>query len=182
MLRLIKMDLSRYTGDLWNPFAFFSTMFIHPGMFMSIIYRFERYLIYESNALFKVVGFFFYPLYYFISYYCLSYKINPKVKIGGGLFLHNREIIMTENISIGKYFTCMGQTTIGKHIEKELGSLTIGDNVTLGVGAKIVAKGKMFIADNITIGANGVVTKSLEKKYGVYVGIPVKLIKTKPKK
>lgn len=179
MLRLLKMDLNRYTGQWWNPIILVAKMFIHPGMQFSILYRFERYLLYESNVIFKFVGYIFYPFYFLVTYYFLSYHIEPKVKIGGGLFLHNKGIVMTENVRIGKYFNCMGQTTIGKNLNAPYVHVVIGDNVTLGAGAKIIAKGELVIASGVSIGANAVVTKSLEKENGVYVGIPARYLKKK---
>lgn len=177
MLHLIKMDFNRYTGLWWNPLYLIIKMFFNPGMIFSVIYRIERYFIYESNIFFKVVGYLLYPLYFLITYYWLSYSIPVSVKIGGGLFLHNREIVMTENIEIGKYFDCMGQVTIGRNFNSSKNKIVIGDNVFLGAGAKIIAKEILNIASGVNVGANAVVTNSLEKKNGVYVGIPAKFIK-----
>lgn len=179
MLRLLKMDLNRYTGYWWNPIILLAKMFVHPGMLFSVFYRFERYLLYESNFLFRLLGYLLYPFYFFVTYYILSYHIEPQVKIGGGLFLHNREIVMTENVTIGKYFNCMGLTTIGRNLNEKHTEIVIGDDVTLGVGAKVIAKGKLAIASGVVIGANAVVTKSLEKENGVYVGIPARFLKRK---
>src|SRR5947199_6774981 len=131
-------------------------------MQFSILYRFERYLLYESNFVFKLVSYFFYPLYFFVTYYILSYHIEPQTKIDGGFYLHNREVVMTENVIIGKYFNCFGQTTIGRNLNEKFTEIIIGDNVTLGVGAKIIAKGKLQISSGIVIGANAVVTRSLD--------------------
>jgi serine O-acetyltransferase len=52
---------------------------------------------------------------------------------------------------------------------------TIGDNVTIGAGAKVL--GGIFIGDNVTIGANAVVTKSLPD-HVVAAGVPAKIIRT----
>jgi serine acetyltransferase len=176
MLFNIKMDLNRYTGQWWNPIIVIPKMFVNPGMLFSVLYRFERYLIYESNPIFLVVGYILYPIYFLITYYFLSYHIGPSVKIGGGLYLHNREVVMTENVIIGKYFDCMGQTTIGRNLNSSKNRIEIGDYVFLGVGAKIIAKEELIIASHVKIGANAVVTKSLEKENGTYVGIPARLI------
>src|SRR5579884_3455269 len=162
MLRFLKMDLNRYTGQWWNPIVLIAKAFVNPGMTFSIWYRFERYLLYESNIVFKLIGYLFYPLYFFVTYYVLSYHIEPQVKIGGGLLLHNRDIIMTENVEIGKYFTCMGQVTIGKDFDvpEEAISVHIKDHVMVGVGAKIIASGELIIEDRVIIGANAVVIKN----------------------
>jgi serine acetyltransferase len=179
MLLLIKMDFNRYTGYWWNPIVLIAKMFKHPGMTFSVLYRVERYLLYESNIVFKLVGYLLYPIYFFITYYILSYHIEPQVKIGGGLYLHNRDIVMTENISIGKYFNCMGQTTIGLNQNAKNPKIKIGDDVTLGVGAKIIAKERLVISSGIVIGANAVVTRSLDKENGIYVGLPARFLKNR---
>jgi serine acetyltransferase len=179
MLRFLKMDWNRYTSYWWNPIIILALMLVYPGMLFSLLYRIERYFLYESNLVFKLLGYLFYPFYFLITYYILSYHIEPKVKISGGLFLHNREIVMTENVVIGKHFNCMGQTTIGKNLDEKNPQIIIGDNVTLGVGAKIIAKGKLVVASGVSIGANAVVTKSLDKENGVYVGIPAVYLKNK---
>lgn len=51
----------------------------------------------------------------------------------------------------------------------------IGDNVDIGVGAKII--GPVRVADNVKIGANAVVTKSCETPSAVLIGVPAKAIK-----
>lgn len=48
----------------------------------------------------------------------------------------------------------------------------IGNNVEIGVGAKII--GDIYIADNIKIGAGAVVTKSFYEEGITLVGIPAK--------
>lgn len=51
----------------------------------------------------------------------------------------------------------------------------IGDNVDIGVGAKII--GPVRVADNVKIGANAVVTKSYEIPSAVLIGVPAKAVK-----
>jgi serine O-acetyltransferase len=50
----------------------------------------------------------------------------------------------------------------------------IGNNVTIGSGAKIL--GKVVIGDNVVIGANSVVTKSVPDN-AVVMGIPAEIVK-----
>ena len=50
---------------------------------------------------------------------------------------------------------------------------TIGDNVYIGPGAKLV--GKIIVGNNAAIGANCVVTKDVPEN-GVVVGVPGKVI------
>ena len=53
-------------------------------------------------------------------------------------------------------------------------SATIGNNVIIGAGAKII--GNVKIGDNVKIGANAVVTKDIPSD-SVAVGVPAVVIK-----
>src|SRR5689334_19427598 len=108
----IHKDFLKYTLSS-NPAIVIAKMFHNPGMQFSIIYRIERYFLYESNFIFRLFGLFMYPFYFFYSYYILSFHIEPLVRIGKGLFMHNRDIVITDLTVIGKNFSIMGQTTIG---------------------------------------------------------------------
>ena len=61
-------------------------------------------------------------------------------------------IIVTHNAIIGRNVTIFHQVTIG---EGNGGAPTIGDNVFIGAGAKII--GNITIGNNVKIGANCVV-------------------------
>ena len=53
------------------------------------------------------------------------------------------------------------------------GRITIGNNVSIGSGATILA---VSICDGVVIGAGSVVTRSIEEK-GVYAGNPARLLR-----
>lgn len=58
-----------------------------------------------------------------------------------------------------------------------VGSVEIADNVTIGMGAKIIGAGKHIkIGANAVIGANSVVTKDVPEKT-IVAGIPAKIIR-----
>ena len=147
MFKKLVLDLRRYTKSN-NPLVILAIAFHNPGLIFSVFYRIERYLLYESNGFFRIIGLLFYPLYFFITYYILSYHIEPKVDIDGGLFLHNRDIVITDFCKIGKNFSIMGQTTIGTGFSSDTSNLKIiiKDDVKVGTGAKIIAgKGTLLI-------------------------------------
>lgn len=56
------------------------------------------------------------------------------------------------------------------YIVEAMGGGAFGDNVEIGVGAKII--GDIYIADGVKIGANAVVVKSCYNKGATLVGIP----------
>lgn len=170
----IQKDFLRYTNQK-NPILLLYNMFHDPGMIFSVLYRFERFFLYESNSLFKFIGRLCYPFYYLVTYYILSYHIEPLVKIGPGLFLHNKDVVITDAVEIGENFSIMGQTTIGTNFFSG-GQLVIGDGVWVGAGAKIIISSDMVIVNNVVIGSNAVVTKSIKEENAIYSGIPAKLI------
>ena len=71
----------------------------------------------------------------------------------------------------------MQGVTIGSNLFKDRYKLaTIGDNVLIGAGSKII--GPIIIGDNVTIGANSVVTKDIPNG-AVIGGIPAKVLSYK---
>lgn len=85
---------------------------------------------------------------------------------------HLNGIIISHYAKIGKNCTILQQVTISQG-ENET-SATIGDNVMIGAGAKII--GNVKIGDNVKIGANAVVTKDIPSN-SVAVGVPATVVK-----
>lgn len=81
--------------------------------------------------------------------------------------------------NIGKNCILHGNNCIGR--SKGIDDVpTLGDNVRLGVGAKVI--GKIFVANNVTIAAGAVVTKSCYEEGVTLAGIPAKIITPNPLK
>ena len=68
-------------------------------------------------------------------------------------------IIVNPNSSIGKNARIFHQVTIGDLGRGEFDAPTIGDNVTIGAGAKIL--GKIHIGNNVTISAGAIVVEDV---------------------
>lgn len=94
---------------------------------------------------------------------------------GAGLCIyHTGNIVVNGYSKIGKNCKLHGSNCIGNsHCEDDCP--TIGDNVRLGVGAKVF--GKIYIANNVTIAAGAVVTKSCYEEGVTLAGVPAKIIK-----
>lgn len=79
------------------------------------------------------------------------------------IFPHNMYGVFISNMSkIGKNVVIFQQVTIGSNTlkgHKRSGAPTIGNNVYIGAGAKII--GQVTIGDNCRIGANCVVVKDM---------------------
>ena len=101
-------------------------------------------------------------------------EIHPGASIGKGLFIdHGCGVVIGETTIIGddvKMFH--GVTLGGTGKEKGKRHPTIGNNVEIGAGAKVL--GDIHIGDNVRIGANAVVLKDVPKDH-IAVGVPARI-------
>lgn len=95
-------------------------------------------------------------------------------EIGGGLKIQHGFSSCISAQHIGTNCHIFQQVTIGFNGNK---IPTIGNNVTVCCGAKII--GDVKVGNNVTVGANAVVTKDIPDN-AVVVGIPAHIIKYKP--
>lgn len=84
-------------------------------------------------------------------------------------------IIVSHYAHIGKDAWIAQQVTIGQAIDENVAP-TLGDNVVIGAGAKII--GNVRIGNNVTIGANAVVVNDMPDNC-ICGGIPARVIKMK---
>jgi serine O-acetyltransferase len=109
----------------------------------------------------------------------LAYKfgisIPPGTSIASGFCIgHFGGIVVNKRSVIGKNCNISHGVTLGKaNRGRNRGYPTLGDNVYLGPGAKII--GAVRIGNNVAIGANCVVTRDIPDN-SVVVGIPGKVI------
>lgn len=99
--------------------------------------------------------------------------------IGKGLMIYHYAggIVINGNSIIGENCHLHGNCCIGNAGPNDLRCPIIGNNVMLGVGAKII--GYVKIADNVKIAAGAVVVKDILEKGCTVAGIPAKIIKHK---
>ena len=91
---------------------------------------------------------------------------------GKGLRIwHYGSTIISGDAKLGENCTFHGQACIGSD-GSSIAAPVIGNNVDIGVGAKII--GDVIIADNVKIGAGAVVTKSCNEQGATLAGIPAK--------
>ena len=94
---------------------------------------------------------------------------------GKGLRIwHYGSTIISGDAKLGENCTFHGQACIGND-GTGTAAPVIGNNVDIGVGAKII--GDVTIADNVKIGAGAVVTKSCLEDGATLAGIPAKPLK-----
>ena len=101
--------------------------------------------------------------------------IHPGAKIGRRLFIdHGQGVVIGETAIIGDNVVMFhGSTLGGTGKDKGKRHPTIGNNVMIGCGAKIL--GNITIGDNTKIGANAVVLKNVPKNSTI-IGIPGRAI------
>jgi serine O-acetyltransferase len=98
-------------------------------------------------------------------------EIHPGAKIGRSFFIdHGMGVVIGETSIVGDNVTLYQGVTLGG-TGKETGKRhpTLGDNIVVGTGAKIL--GNIMIGSNSYIGANAVVLKSVPPNSTV-VGVP----------
>ena len=129
----------------------------------------------KSNPILK---FFFFP-FAAIMLHRYTYKYGISVpyttEIGSGFYIgHFGGIVVNGKSKIGKNCNLSHGVTLGKaNRGRNAGYPTIGDNVYIGPGAKIV--GAVKVGNNVAIGANCVVTRDIPDN-AVVVGIPGRVI------
>lgn len=98
-------------------------------------------------------------------------EIHPGAKIGPGFFIdHGMGVVIGETAEIGENVTLYhGVTLGGTSWKKEKRHPTIGNNVVVGAGAKIL--GPFMVGDNSRIGAGSVVVNEVPPD-SVVVGVP----------
>ena len=105
-------------------------------------------------------------------------EIHPGAKIGKGLFIdHGTGVVIGETAEIGDNCTLYQGVTLGG-TGKDVGKRhpTLGNNVMVGAGAKIL--GPFKVGDNSKIAANAVVLSEVPSDCTA-VGIPARIVKRK---
>ena len=96
---------------------------------------------------------------------------------GKGLRIwHYGSTIISGDAKLGENCIFHGQACIGND-GSSTAAPVIGNNVDIGVGAKIL--GGITIADDVKIGAGAVVTRSCTEKGSTLVGIPARILPPK---
>ena len=99
------------------------------------------------------------------------FTVSRTTKIDEGMYVVHPYSTIINAESIGKNFTCLHCTTIGKSNYKRP---IIGNNVTLGAHVCII--GGVRIGNNVTVAAGAVVVKDVPDNCMV-AGVPAKIIK-----
>tara|TARA_B100000965_G_C19569844_1_gene748572 strand:+ start:394 stop:1122 length:729 start_codon:yes stop_codon:yes gene_type:complete len=98
-------------------------------------------------------------------------EIHPAARIGRRFFIdHGMGVVIGETAIIGDDVTIYhGVTLGGTSLHREKRHPTIGNNVVIGAGAKVL--GPIKVGDGAKIGSNSVITKDVENNDTI-IGIP----------
>jgi serine O-acetyltransferase len=106
-----------------------------------------------------------------MSRFVTGIEIHPAAKLGPGLFIdHGMGVVIGETAEVGENVTLLqGVTLGGTSLKREKRHPTLGNNVVVGAGAKII--GAFKIGDGSRIGAGSVVVREVPTN-SVVVGVP----------
>lgn len=142
-------------------------LFCYPGLHAicmhRVAHRFYRWRLFTAARLVS-----------HCSRFLTGIEIHPGARIGEGFFIdHGAGVVIGETTEIGRDVTIYQGVTLGG-TGKEQGKRhpTIGDNVVVSAGAKIL--GSFEIGENSRIGAGSVVLKAVPSNCTV-VGVPGKI-------
>ncbi len=110
-----------------------------------------------------------------LSRFLTGIEIHPGAQIGRGVFIdHGMGVVIGETAIVGNYALIYQGVTLGG-TGKQSGKRhpTLGENVVVGAGAKVL--GNLFIGDNVRIGAGSVVLRDVPSDCTV-VGIPGRIV------
>lgn len=147
----------------------FEVILCYPGFHAVILHRLAHWLYKKKlKLLARVIS--------QINRFITGIEIHPAAKIGDGLFIdHGMGVVIGETTKIGDNVTIYQGATLGG-TGKDVGKRhpTIGDNVVISSGAKVL--GPFKVGDNSKIGANAVVLKEIPPN-STAVGVPAHIVK-----
>ncbi|WP_129407965.1 serine O-acetyltransferase EpsC [Marinitoga lauensis] len=141
-------------------------------LFNTAFHGLVYYRIYHFFYKYKI-----YPIAYFLymlSKILYSMDIHPAARLDPGIVIdHGIGVVIGSTATVGSGTLIYHQVTLGaKHIKKGKRHPTIGKNVIIGTGAKVL--GDIVVGDNSVVAANSIVLKDVPSNCLV-AGIPAKI-------
>jgi len=168
VFKMLNYDLNRILNEDPAAKSKLEVLLLYPCIHAVLAYRLTHFL-------YKHKLFFLARLISQLSRFFTGIEIHPGAKIGKGLFIdHGMGVVIGETAEVGDNVTIYHGVTLGgtgKHKGKR--HPTIGDNVLIGTGAKIL--GPITVGNNAKIGANSVVLHNVPEG-ATAVGIRAKNI------
>ncbi|MBD2460808.1 serine O-acetyltransferase [Oscillatoria sp. FACHB-1407] len=143
-------------------------LFCYPGLQALLFHRF-------AHQLYRWRMPFIPRLISHIARFLTGIEIHPGAAIGCGVFIdHGMGVVIGETAIVGNYALIYQGVTLGG-TGKQSGKRhpTLGENVVVGAGAKVL--GNLQIGDNVRIGAGSVVLRDVPSDCTV-VGVPGRIV------
>ncbi len=175
MFKNLKYDLNKVMENDPAARSKIEVFLLYPTIHALIAYRIAHYF-YTKKL------FFLARLISQMSRFFTGIEIHPGAKIGRGLVIdHGMGVVIGETAEIGDdVLLYHGVTLGGTGKDKGKRHPTLGNNVVIGAGAKVL--GPIYIGSNSKVGANSVVLRDVPEG-ATAVGIPAKnIIKIKEEK
>ena len=177
-MRLLKKVFSQIKEDIETIYAkdpaaenLLEVLFCYPGLHALIMHRFAHKLDYWKIPLIpRIIS--------NVSRFFTGIEIHPKARIGRRFFIdHGMGVVIGATTIIGDdVLLYQGVTLGGTGNEHGKRHPTLGDNIVVGSGAKVL--GNIEIGSNSRIGAGSVVVDSVPENSTV-VGIPGRIVRQK---
>jgi serine O-acetyltransferase len=178
--RIFTEDMVRYAGTEARPWSWrfvrrlIREAYIHPGLLAVAVYRFGQMASACRIPLLRQVSDFTYCCAFNWIRTRLQIELPRSTQIGPGLRIeHFGGILINCQAVAGRNLTLTQGVLLG---QTDTGIPTLGDGVTLGVGARII--GGITIGNHVQVGTGAVVTKSFPD-YAVVAGVPARLLRLK---
>jgi len=135
-------------------------LFLYPGVKAILMHRL-------GHLFYKLELFFLARLVAEVNRFFTGIEIHPGAKLGQRLVIdHGMGVVIGETAEVGDDCVIFhGVTLGGTKFDSVKRHPTIGNNVLIGAGAKIL--GPIFIGNKVRIGANSVITKSVAENLAV---------------
>lgn len=156
MLDNVKADTRRLRSFKYKPFPWYivESLLFENGYQAVVLHRIAHW--FKSR---RVP--FFGPFFARFSLFLTGVDIAPGAVIGPGFLIsHGVGVVIGDKVRIGERAVLLHQVTIGAPSGERRDEMpTIGDNVYVGAGSRLI--GKISIGDEVFIGVNAVVTKDI---------------------
>ena len=161
----IEADMERWSSvkKLSGPFLFRLASLLSDKPFRTLVYHRVKYGSLAGEILVRTASIFFRPVSTLVIY---------TREIGPGLIIQHGVCTIIAARRIGRNCWINQQVTIGYTNDSDCP--TLGDNVSVGCGAKIL--GNVTVGNNVKVGANAVVVKDVPENCTV-VGVPARIVR-----
>lgn len=152
-----------------TPLGFLEVLLLYSGFHAAAFHRINHFL-YRMKVPFL-------PRWFSqIARFFTGIEIHPGAEIGPGFFIdHGMGVVIGETAILGSNVTLyQGVTLGGTGAERGKRHPTLGDNVVVGAGAKVL--GNIKLGNNVKVGAGSVVVHPVPDNCTV-VGVPAEIVR-----